>query len=212
MSAGKRPLVILVDDNADFLRSTRWLLEDQGYEVAAFECPTELEHALKRRELDLERPGCVVSDIRMPEISGLELQRRLKSIQFPLPLIFITGHADVALAVEAMRGGACNLLEKPFKPEHLFEVIEELMARAGQAGPDAVDVASRLASLTPRERQIFDMIVDGHLNKVIAYDLGISVKTVEMHRANVMRKLDARRVTDLVRIAVEGAGGGSNGR
>ncbi|MGY6555244.1 MAG: response regulator transcription factor [Wenzhouxiangella sp.] len=204
MTTREKALVILVDDSVDFLRSTRWLLEDQGYEVVAFERAADFEAALKRRELNLGCRGCVVSDIRMPETSGLELQRRLREIQFPLPLIFITGHADVALAVEAMRAGACNLLEKPFKPEHLFEVIEELLDRASHSDAGAMDVASRLASLTPRERQIFEMIVDGHLNKVIAYDLGISIKTVEMHRSNLMRKLDARRVTDLVRIAVEG--------
>ncbi len=209
MNVQSRPLIILVDDNADFLRSTRWLLEDHGYEVAAFAGAAELESALKDQALELQRPGCVVSDIRMPGISGLELQARLRSIHFPLPLIFITGHADVALAVEAMRAGACNLLEKPFKPEHLFQVIDELIAREGQASPEAVETASRLASLTPRERQIFDMIVDGHLNKVIAYELGISIKTVEMHRSNLMRKLEARRVTDLVRIAVEGTGSGA---
>lgn len=198
--------VIVVDDNSEFLNSTQWLLEGHGFEIASFQSAGDLLAALEKGDLDLSRPTCLLSDIRMPEMSGLELQEALRKTEYRLPVVFITGHADVALAVEAMRGGAENFLEKPFKPEQLVGVLNETIdqARAGSGDPAGGGGDDRLEQLTPREREIFDLIVDGKLNKVIAYELDISIKTVEMHRANLMRKLQADGITDLVRMALIG--------
>lgn len=193
--------IYLVDDNDGFRESTAWLLETAGFEVQA--------HASGPAFLDAyghERHGggaqCLVSDIRMPLMSGLQLQEELRRRGIGLPLVFVTAHGDVPLAVEAMRKGAANFLEKPFSDEALIEAIRAAVANArnqaggGEAGDD------RLARLSPRERQVMDLVVASKPNKIIADVLGISVKTVELHRSNMMNKLGVRSLPELMKVAL----------
>jgi FixJ family two-component response regulator len=195
--AGKA-LVYLVDDNDAFRESTAWLLETAGYQVQAFASGPEFlaAHAAARH------PGahCLVSDIRMPEMSGLQLQEELNKRGARLPLVFVTAHGDVPLAVEAMRKGASNFLEKPFSEEALTEAIEVAIAAARSSGADTV----LLAKLSPREKQVLDLVVASKPNKIIADILGISIKTVELHRANMMHKLGVRSLPELMKVALHG--------
>jgi FixJ family two-component response regulator len=151
-----------------------------------------------------QRIGCLVADIRMPGMSGLELQQVLNERKIELPIIFITGHGDVPMAVSAMQAGASDFLTKPFRNKDLLERVEKALgeAREGYRGQQKVrDVQSRHASLTPREAEVMDLVVAGLANKVIAMDLGVSQRTVELHRARVMQKMAARSLAELVRLA-----------
>lgn len=148
--------------------------------------------------------GCVVTDVRMPGMSGIDLLKELKARRLALPVIVITGHGDVPLAVEAMREGAFDFLEKPFDDEHLLESVRRALAEAA-AEPKSDEqrqVRARLARLSGRERQVLDRLVAGHLNKTIAHDLDISIRTVEVYRAKVMEKMEAAAFADLVRMTV----------
>lgn len=195
--------VYLVDDNAPFRRSTALLLETSGLRVLDFDSAAELLGQLQREPA---APGasCAVSDVRMPQMSGLELLEEIKRRQYGLPLLFITAHADIPLAVEAMRRGAVNFIEKPFEAEALLQAVRlaasEAQGAGGAAGLPAAAENPRLAALTPRERQVLELVVAGKLNKTIADVLGISTKTVELHRANLMSKLGVRNVPDLVKV------------
>lgn len=193
--------VYLVDDNVPFRRSTAMLLETSGIEVRDFDNGPALLQELQRAPAPAQ--ACTVSDVRMPDMSGLELLEQLKQHQLPLPLIFITAHADIALAVEAMRRGAANFIEKPFEAEALIQAVR-LAVSEGHAPavprPAAPRHSDKLAALTPRERQVMQLVVEGKLNKTIADVLGISTKTVELHRANLMAKLGVRNVPDLVKV------------
>ncbi len=184
--------IYLVDDHDDFRQSCRWILEQTGMQVHDYASAEAL-----MEDLGQSPPAarcCVVTDIRMPGMSGMELQHELAHVGLSLPLIFITGHGDVSLAVEAMREGAANFIEKPFDAPTLVEAIHTAVANhAPQPGSDILD------RLTRRERQVLDGIMDGKLNKVIASDLKISPKTVELHRANLMAKLGAHNVVELTR-------------
>lgn len=198
-----RPTVHLVDDNDSFRRSTAWLLEAADLAVRDYPGGAELLSALERRNED-RGPACIVSDIRMPGMSGIELHAELLRRECTLPLIFITAHGDIPLAVEAMRKGALDFIEKPFEEATLVDAVQ----RALQYQPTARashEATRRLAALTPRERQVMDLVVAGKLNKVVADELGISIKTVELHRANMMSKLGVRNLPDLVRMAMEAA-------
>lgn len=198
-----RPTVHLVDDNESFRRSTAWLLEAADLAVRDYPGGPELLSALERRNED-RGPSCIVSDIRMPGMSGIELHAELLRRECTLPLIFITAHGDIPLAVEAMRKGALDFIEKPFEEATLVDAVQ----RALQHQPTARashEATRRLAALTPRERQVMDLVVAGKLNKVVADELGISIKTVELHRANMMSKLGVRNLPDLVRMAMEAA-------
>jgi two-component system response regulator FixJ len=197
-------VVYLVDDNQPFRRSTSLLLETVGMDVRDFESGvgllSHLEHALVPG-----LGGCTISDIRMPDMSGLELLEEMKRRQYGIPVIFITGHADVSLAVEAMRRGAINFLEKPFVGEALIEAIrtatiEETVQPRNDVPGAAGHLSPKIATLTRRERQVLELVVAGKFNKTIAHVLGISTKTVELHRASVMAKLGVRNVPDLVRM------------
>jgi FixJ family two-component response regulator len=195
---GGKALVYLVDDNDAFRESTAWLLETAGYQVQAFASGPEFlaAHAAARH------PGahCLVSDIRMPEMSGLQLQEELNKRGARLPLVFVTAHGDVPLAVEAMRKGASNFLEKPFSEEALTEAIEVAIAAARSSGAET----ALLAKLSPREKQVLDLVVASKPNKIIADILGISIKTVELHRANMMHKLGVRSLPELMKVALHG--------
>lgn len=194
MSRGR---LYLVDDNDGFRESTAWLLETAGYEVSPYPSgPAFLEALADGLPEDAH---CLVSDIRMPEMSGLQLQDELIRRGIRMPLVFVTAHGDVPLAVEAMRKGASNFLEKPFSEEALTEAVEVALASAREAGGDS---AALLAKLSPRERQVLDLVVASKPNKIIADILGISIKTVELHRANMMQKLGVRSLPDLMKVAL----------
>ncbi|KGO98054.1 response regulator transcription factor [Novilysobacter defluvii] len=186
--------VHLVDDNDGFRESTAWLLETAGFEVESY--PSAGAFLESRGERP--PPGtveCLVSDIRMPQMSGVQLQEELRRRGDAIPLVFVTAHGDVPLAVEAMRKGAANFLEKPFGDEVLVDAINAALARVRGA-------SEALARLSPRERQVLDLVVASKPNKIIADILGISIKTVELHRANMMNKLGVRSLPDLMKVAL----------
>lgn len=187
----------VVDDDEAMRDSMTWLLEGEGYQVACFD---SAEAFLKAYRSDMH--GCLVLDVRMPEMSGLELQEKLDSMGSQLPVIFVTGHGDVPMAVSALQRGACDFIEKPFHNEDLLSRIvralgvdRELTARRQRDGA----ISSRLDQLTQREREVMDLVVAGKLNKQIADELNISMKTVEAHRARVMEKMGVRTLAELVK-------------
>jgi two-component system response regulator FixJ len=195
------PVAVHVIDDDDALRdSLAFLLGSAGFRVAAYASATAFLQALP------EAPsGCIVTDVRMPEMSGLDLLRHLQDADIGLPAIVVTGHGDVPLAVEAMRLGAVDFLEKPFDDETLVNAVRAALALQqerdrGQAR--RMRVKTRLATLSNRERQVLDGLVAGHPNKTIAFDLGISPRTVEIYRANVMAKMEAESLSNLVRMAL----------
>ncbi|HET7883780.1 MAG TPA: response regulator FixJ [Acetobacteraceae bacterium] len=193
-------LVHIVDDDASVRDSLSILLESAGFVVRAYDsAPAFLEAASDRQA------GCVLTDVQMPELNGLELQRRLAERGIRLPVIVMTGHADVPIAVEALKAGASDFLEKPFDDEHLITAVTAAIAASQRVHDEAAavaDIAARLATLTPREREVLEGLVAGHPNKTIAYDLGSSPRTVEVHRARVMEKMGARSLPELVRMTI----------
>ena len=198
---GHAGLVYVVDDDEAVRDSMRWLLEANGFSVTTF---ASAEQFLARLP-DPEPVACLLLDVRMPGMSGLELHEELVRRGSALPLIFITGHGDVPMAVSRMKKGACDFLEKPFSDAQLRQLVADALARAEAArrGLREERVAcERVERLTGRESQVLELIVAGRLNKQIADDLGISIKTVEAHRANIMDKLGARTMADLMRIAL----------
>lgn len=192
-------LVHLVDDDGAIRRSAGFMLKTSGYQVRSYESGVEL---LKNTgKLD---QGCILLDIRMPGMDGLEVQQALKDKGVILPVIIMTGHGDVTLAVRAMKAGAIDFIEKPFEKATLLGAIEQGVKRLrdADAGRDlAKEAAVRLQALTPREREVIDGLAKGLPNKTIAYDLGISPRTVEIHRANLMTKLGVRSLSEALRIA-----------
>jgi RNA polymerase sigma factor (sigma-70 family) len=193
------PTVFVVDDDAAVRESLQWLIKTAGLNVECYGTAQEFLDAY-----DQARPGCLVLDVRMPGLSGLDLQEQLGASGMNLPIIIITGHGEVPLAVRAMKGGAIDFLEKPFSDQLLLDRIREAIARDEQDRQEQARrarAAERLALLTPREREVMAMVVDGKANKQIAASLQISQKTVEAHRAQVMRKMEAGSVAELVRLA-----------
>lgn len=157
-------------------------------------------------ELDPARVNCLVLDIRMPGMSGLELQEKLLAMQADIPIVFITGHGDIPMAVEAMRRGAVDFLRKPFRDQELLDRIQEALSRDAENRDAAADLETfraRVAELTPREQEVFQRVASGQANKVIAIELGISERTVEIHRSNVMQKTGSRSLADLVRLRIK---------
>jgi FixJ family two-component response regulator len=195
-----RGLVYVVDDDDAVRDSVQWLLEGQGFQVRSFD---SAEAFLAR--YDPHKIACLLADIRMVGMSGLELQNRLEERESALPMAFITGHGDVPMAVEAMKKGALDFIQKPFDEIVLIQTVERLLAAAPTnfaRQRQSADREALLATLTHRETQVLERIVAGRLNKQIADDLNISVKTVEAHRANVMKKLSADNVADLFRFVL----------
>jgi two-component system, LuxR family, response regulator FixJ len=191
-------VVHIVDDDPAVRNSLRFLLKASGYEAATYASGPEL--LSQAQEL---QPGCILTDVRMPEMNGIELVRQLKALGVPHPVIVMTGHADVPLAVEAMRAGVVDFIEKPFDDEALLTSLRSALAQtAAAAGEDAEvgEIRARLEQLTARERQVLEGLVAGQANKAIAYDLEISPRTVEVYRANVMTKMKARSLSELVRM------------
>ena len=196
----KKGTVYVVDDDEAVRDSLQWLLEGKDYRVRCFD---SAESFLAR--YDAREVACLIVDIRMGGMSGLELQDRLIENKSPLPIVFITGHGDVPMAVDTMKKGAMDFIQKPFDEAHLDSLVERMLEKARDAFAGFQQAASRdalLAKLTGREAQVLERIVAGRLNKQIADDLGISIKTVEAHRANIMEKLNANTVADLLKIAL----------
>jgi two-component system response regulator FixJ len=197
------PEVQVVDDDPAMRDSLAFLLETAGYRARLHESAVAFL-ADPSRSL----PGCIVTDVRMPEMTGLELVRRLKADGIDTPVIVITGHADVPLAVEAMKAGVADFIEKPFDGDQLLAAIGAALSLGEdrrRAEDERAAVAERLASLSGREREVLDGLVAGHANKVIADDLSISPRTVEVYRANVMTKMRAGSLSELVRMALVAA-------
>jgi two-component system response regulator FixJ len=197
----ENPVVFVIDDDAAVRSSLALLLKSMSLTVATFESATEF-----LQKLQPDACGCLVLDIRMPGMSGIELQQQLKQRGYPLPIIFITGHGDVSMAVHAMREGAIDFIEKPFRDQELldriYQALEVDRARR-RADDEAVHIRERFAGLTPREHEVMLRIARGQANKVIAIELGLSERTVEIHRAKVMHKTGARSLAELVGMAAK---------
>jgi len=196
----KKGNVYVVDDDEAVRDSLQWLLEGKDYRVRCFDSAETFLSRYDPREV-----ACLLVDIRMPGISGLELQDRLVERKSPLPIVFITGHGDVPMAVNTMKKGAMDFIQKPFKEDELVSLVERMLDQARESFSDSLTAANRdalMAKLTTREAQVLERIVAGRLNKQMADDLGISIKTVEAHRANIMEKLNANTVADLLKTAL----------
>jgi FixJ family two-component response regulator len=195
----EKPIVYVVDDDPSVRRSLVRLLRSVGYTVNNFASPLEF--------LDFQHPDaprCLILDVKMPGLSGLELQERLADQEISCPIIFITGHGTVAMSVRAMKAGAVDFLEKPFDGEDLLKAISRAIERDRQARHQQKELKrlrKRLETLTPREYEVFGFVVAGMLNKQTAFDLGTSEKTVKVHRARVFEKMGATSLADLVRLA-----------
>jgi FixJ family two-component response regulator len=192
-----RALVVVVDDDERVRLSIQELLQSVGLDAACFGSAKELSESALH-----ERPGCLILDVRLPGLSGLDFQRNLVSSGNMKPVVFLTGHGDIPMSVEAMKGGAVDFLTKPVRDQSLLDAITTGIARdlAQRAAAKAVQQhVERFGTLTARERQVLREVAKGRLNKQIAFDLGISVVTVKLHRANLMRKMRAASVGDLIR-------------
>lgn len=193
-------VVHVIDDDAGVRDSLAFLLATAGLAVRTYESAVAFLKVLPEAE-----DGCIVTDVRMPEIDGIELQRRLRAQGCALPVVVMTGHGDVALAVAAMKAGAVDFIEKPFSDDVLLAAIRAALARRGgerERAAQLADVRTRLRTLSEREQQVLDGLVAGKPNKIIAHDLGISARTVEIYRANVMTKMRADSLSALVRMAL----------
>ncbi|MFI4998310.1 MAG: response regulator FixJ [Reyranellales bacterium] len=193
-------VIHVIDDDVAVRQSLAFLLSTAGLAVRTHESAIAFLDILP-----VDQDGCIVTDIRMPEMDGLELQRRLRTRKVGLPVIVITGHGDVALAVEAMKAGAVDFIEKPFDDEVLLASIRSALThnvRNVQRESRVAEVRGRLKLLSEREREVLDGLVAGKPNKIIAFDLGISARTVEVYRANVMTKMQAGSLSELVRMVL----------
>ncbi len=198
--ASEKGVVHLIDDDEALRESLAFLLRSAKIEVKEFASAKAFLDTLPDKDL-----YCVITDVRMPELSGIDLLRRLKELKIDVPVIVITGHGDVALAVEAMKIGAVDFLEKPFDDEVLLASVETALREYGgqtRRQTERAEIETRLAALSPRERDVLNGLVAGRANKQIAFDLGISPRTVEIYRANLMHKMQAGSLSDLVRMAL----------
>ena len=192
--------VYVIDDDEAMRDSLMFLLDAAGFEVTLFEAAQQFLDAVSTLSF-----GCVVSDVRMPGIDGIELLKRLKVAHSTFPIVVMTGHGDVPLAVEAMKLGAVDFLEKPFEDDRLIAMIDGAIREAEPAARSeavALDIAARVASLSPRERQVMDGLIAGMSNKLIAREYDISPRTIEVYRANVMTKMQANSLSELVRLGM----------
>lgn len=208
MNAEKK--VFVVDDNDDFRNSVAWMLRGEGYQTFEFVDVYKAITALKTASRQDIENSCLLLDVRMPEMSGLEFHDQLKRESVEIPVVYMTGHADVPLAVEAMKKGATTFLEKPLNNQQLADAIETAIhsnvtidiTRRRQSRTDCQEFMGRLETLTPREKDVLDGVVEGHVNKVIASNLDISVRTVEVHRSRVMKKLGIRTASEAVKLVL----------
>ncbi len=195
------PTVYLVDDDLSYRQSLRMLLEEEGFNVEDFDCAAAFLASYHHH-----RPGCLVLDVRMPEMSGLELQDHLMEKRVRLPVIFLTGHGDVPMSVKAIKAGAVDFLEKPFDHMLLLKAIREAIAtdaRTRMTIAERSEIIHRFGRLTSREREVMNMVVIGKANKEIASELNVSPRTVEVHRARVMQKMAARSIPGLIAMALK---------
>ena len=198
--------IFIVDDDEDVRSSLQALLEAEGFATAAFESAAAFLASDAQNS-----PGCLIADVRMPDMDGLELQEELVRRQAGLSVIVVTGHGDVPLAVRAMKAGAVDFLEKPYDEGLLLSAIRRALAESEEASERdaaAKEAQARIATLTERERQVLDLLAAGRPNKIIAYELDISPRTVEIHRARVMDKMQAKSLAELVRMVVAAPGPG----
>lgn len=196
----KTATVFVVDDEEPICDSIALLLRSVGVATRTYTDPRAFLEGYT-----LDQPGCLVMDVRMPKMSGLEVQQEMNRRNFTLPVIFITGHGDVPMAVEAMRAGAVDFLQKPFKDDELIRRVQKALeqdARERAALRKHDEIARRWAELTPREREVAERIVDGQANKVVALELDISERTVEIHRARIMQKMETRSLAHLVQMVM----------
>jgi FixJ family two-component response regulator len=194
------PTVFLVDDDASVRKALTRLIQSAGHEVQAFAAASEFLDF----HVDPEETACLVLDVRMPGLTGMDLQRELQIRERNLPIVFITGHGDIPMSVRAMKAGAVDFLPKPVKDTDLLHAIAQALARAQQDRAERKDVEliqQRLAKLTPREREVMSLVVKGSLNKQIAFELGTVEKTIKVHRARVMEKMQVRSLAELVHLA-----------
>ena len=194
-------IVHVVDDDAAVRRSLERLLDSAGFTPVLYESAVSFLGAAQGVSA-----GCVLLDVRMPDMDGLELQTRLIRLGFALPIIVMTGHGDVQTAVRAMKAGAHDFIEKPFDDERLLAAIDQALALSGRGSREreTAEALDKIATLSPRERDVLDGLVAGKPNKVIAYGLGISVRTVEVHRARMLERLGTRSTAEAIRVAVMG--------
>jgi len=195
------PKVHIVDDDEAMRDSLKWLLESRGLKVELYPSAEVFLRAFNR-----DFCGCLVLDVRMPGMNGLDLYEQLQAHSSTLPVIFITGHGDVPMAVSALKKGAADFIEKPFNDQDMLSLIESCMTQDSAAAAkraESASVAQRLERLTQREREVLDLVVVGKLNKQIADELGISIKTVEVHRSRVMQKMGANSVAELVQLTLK---------
>jgi two-component system, LuxR family, response regulator FixJ len=206
-NAAAQRVVHVIDDDEGLRESLAFLLRSAALEVRSFDSAKAFLDGLPDAAL-----GCVITDVRMPDMSGIELLRRLKELKVGVPVIVITGHGDIALAVEAMKIGASDFFEKPFDDDLLLASVRAaLRQQADQTkrGAERADIEHRILTLSPREKDVLAGLIDGRANKQIAFDLGISPRTVEIYRANLMNKMQAGSLSDLVRMALLAAMPGS---
>lgn len=199
VTSPERPLVFIVDDDDSVRQAVARLIRSLGFEPEIYASAREL---LRRPPPD--RPACLVLDVRMPGLSGLDLQKELAERQLAMPIIFVTGHGTIPMSVQAMKAGAVDFLTKPFNDEDLLEAIGHAIDKCLRSRRERAELAAikeRLDTLTPREREVFEMVVTGRLNKQISGALGVSEKTVKVHRARVMQKMEAGSLAELVRMA-----------
>ena len=195
------PRVHVVDDDEAVRSSLRFLIRSVGLQAQVYDSAQEF-----LKSYDPRQPGCLLLDVRMPGMSGLELQQELNRRGATLPVIFITGHGDVPMAVEAMQCGAFDFLQKPFRDQDLLDRVQRAMARDAETRgrlAARAEIRSRLATLTPRELEVMKLVTSGKANKVVGADLGVSQRTVEIHRAHVMEKMAASSLAELVRMVLD---------
>ena len=201
------PIVYVVDDDEAIRSALRLLMKSANLRVAACASAEEFLKTYKP-----EPPGCLVLDIRMPGMSGLELQKLLLERHIRVPVIIMSGHGDVTMVVQAMKSGAADFIEKPFKNDALLELVKQCVARdieTRKLERQHMEAASRIASLTPREREVMELLIQGKRNKIIASVLGISNRTVEAHRAKIMEKMHAHSLSEIVRTSFAAEEGGT---
>ncbi len=195
--ANQDPIIFVVDDDEAVRLSTEMLIRSMGLRVESFESAAEF-----LEDFDPQQPGCIILDIRMPGMSGLELQEHLNEIQATIPVIFVTGHGDVPMAVKAMKAGAIDFIQKPFRDQELIDRVHAALDHdtdERQESEVRATIQEYVDLLTTRELEVMGLVVDGRANKEIAFDLGLSPRTVEIHRARVMSKMSAESLPDLVR-------------
>ena len=206
----KNPIIMVVDDDSGVRNAMRFLLKSVGLESALYASAQEFLAAYQPGQ-----PGCLVLDIRMPGMSGLELQQQLNLRGAVIPVIFMTGHGDIPMAVEAMQHGAFDFLQKPFRDQDLLDRIQRAIVKDAELRKSLGEherIQTHLESLTPREREVLDLMTQGKQNKVIGQELGVSPRTIEIHRARVMEKMGAQSVAELVRMMLDLKHAAPNGK